>query len=174
MAQKKTEHSTKPQNNQRRSFLLKAWLGLGILAFAEIVWVALSFLRPRPAAAPAKGIEAILTAGRVDEFELNSVTAFPQGHFYLVRLEDGGFLALSRRCTHLGCTLPWVAEANRFVCPCHSSSFDIRGDVIQSPAPRALDLLTVLIENQVVRVDTGRILRRSGFRREQVVYDATS
>ena len=170
MVLKKPERSGTAEKNQRRRFLLKVWLGLGVLAFAEIAWAVLSFMRRRPAATPVNGAEAIMAAGRVDEFERNTVTAFPRGHFYLVRLEDGGFLALSRRCTHLGCTLPWVAEANRFVCPCHSSAFDIRGAVIQSPAPRAMDLLTVYIENEVVRVNTGRLVRRSGFHQEQVVY----
>ena len=43
-----------------------------------------------------------------------------------VCLEDGGFLALHRQCTHLGCTVPWVPARQAFVCPCHASAFDIR------------------------------------------------
>ena len=30
------------------------------------------------------------------------------------------------------------AAEQRFICPCHSSAFDIRGDVVNPPAPRAL------------------------------------
>ncbi len=157
----------------RRVFLLKLWLGLGVLAIAEMIWVVFSFLKPRPAATQ-QNAEAIITAGRVDEFKPNSVTAFPRGHFYLVRLEDGGFLALSRRCTHLGCTVPWQAGESRFVCPCHASVFDISGAVIQSPAPRAMDLFAVRIENDNVRVDIGRPIKRSGFHKQQAVYPRTA
>ena len=86
----------------------------------------------------------------------HSVTAFVRGRFYLARLADGGFLALSRKCTHLGCTVPWVATENKFVCPCHASAFDITGNVISPPAPRALDIYAVMIENDIVKVDTSR------------------
>jgi len=110
-----------------------------------------------------------MICGPVDEFAAGSVTAFPAGKFYLARLEDGGFLALHRECTHLGCTVPWSASENRFICPCHASTFDIAGRVLGPPAPRPLDLLTVRIENGVVKVDTGRRLRRTAFRPEQAV-----
>ena len=49
--------------------------------------------------------------------------------------------------------------------------FDITGDVLSAPATRALDLLTVDIENNLVRVDTGsRLKRNSGFLPAQVVH----
>ena len=150
----------------RRSFLSRLWLGLGDLALAEYLWLTVEFLRPR--AGPNEG-PGVLVAGPVDQFELDSVTAFPSGRFYLNRLADGGFLAISRECTHLGCTVPWMAEEGQFVCPCHSSAYDIRGDVISPPAPRALDIHPVRIENGIVKVDTGRTLKRRHFEASQVV-----
>jgi cytochrome b6-f complex iron-sulfur subunit len=170
MPRKTKEPARQEEKPPRRGFLLKLWLGLGALGCAEIIWVVFSFLKPRPAATRPNKAAAMIEAGRTDEFKPNSVTAFPRGQFYLVRLGDGGFLALSRRCTHLGCTVPWVAEQNRFVCPCHASMFDISGAVSKSPAPRPLDLFDVRIENNRVYVDTGRTIKRSGFRKEQVVY----
>jgi cytochrome b6-f complex iron-sulfur subunit len=98
------------------------------------------------------------------------VTAFPQGRFYLACLADGGFLALSRRCTHLGCTVPWDPQKGQFACPCHASVFDIRGDVIQSPAPRPLNRFAVNIKNKRVMVDTSKPIRRMAFDASQVVY----
>jgi cytochrome b6-f complex iron-sulfur subunit len=136
---------------------------------AELVWIGSSFLRPRRKAT-STGDEWILTAGPMEEFEPGSVTAFPAGSFYLVRLEDGGFLALHRECTHLGCTVPWVGEAGQFACPCHASVFDITGQVLSPPAPRPLDLLQVRIENNIVKVNTSRRIRRSAFRSSQAVY----
>jgi cytochrome b6-f complex iron-sulfur subunit len=154
----------------RRSFLSKIWIGLGILAIIEVVWMVLSFFRPRKVPVAADGFGGIITAGPVDDFPLNSVTAFRRGHFYLCRLEDGGLLALYRKCTHLGCTVPWVEEEKQFACPCHKSAFDIRGNVISPPAPRALDFFPISIENGIISVDTSRPMKRSQFRAEQATY----
>jgi cytochrome b6-f complex iron-sulfur subunit len=149
----------------RRRFLAALAAGLGLVALAEVLWIALNFMKPRRRRRDAVGM---VVAGPVDRFAPGSVTAFPEGRFYLARLEDGGFLALDRTCTHLGCAVPWVASQKRFVCPCHASAFDIRGDVLSPPAPRALDLLPVRIENGIVKVETGRPIRRRRFERDQV------
>ena len=109
-------------------------------------------------------------AGPIENFEPGTVSAFVRGKFYLARLEDGGFLAMSRSCTHLSCTVPWVSSENKFICPCHSSEFDIRGNVINPPAPRALDLHPVTIENNVLKVDTGKLTKRPEFAAGQVTY----
>jgi len=150
----------------RRRFLWRAWLALAGVAVIEGAWIVFDFLRPRRRESDAGG--TIVVAGPVDQFDAGSVTAFPEGRFYLVRLEDGGFLALSRQCTHLGCTVPWDADVARFVCPCHASAFDERGDVLHPPAPRALDLFPIRIENDVVKVDVSEPRRRSAFRADQV------
>jgi cytochrome b6-f complex iron-sulfur subunit len=111
----------------------------------------------------------VVTAGPVDTFALESVTAFAKGQFYLVRLGDGGFLALSRRCTHLGCTVPWIETEKKFACPCHASSFDERGEVLRAPAPRPLDRYRVAIEGGMVKVDTSVAISRSRFEPSQAV-----
>ena len=154
----------------RRSFLNILWLSLGLVALVEFITVAFAFLRPDKSKARREKSDAIVTGGDLDQFIPNSVTAFVRGRFYLARLEDGGFLALSRKCTHLGCTVPWVAAENRFICPCHGSSFDITGNVIHPPAPRALDMYPVIIENDVVKVDTSKPIKRAEFSSEQVIY----
>jgi cytochrome b6-f complex iron-sulfur subunit len=160
-------------DHSRRSFLRRIWKLLGLLALVEAVWLVASYLRPRrerPGADGADGAGGTVTAGRIGDFLPGSVTAFPQGRFYLARLADGGFLALSRTCTHLGCTVPWVAEEEKFVCPCHASAFDIRGEVVNPPAPRALDLYTVRIEGEFVKVDLDESTQRKRFAATQVVY----
>ncbi len=151
----------------RRRFLTWIWGVLGLAAAAEAGWIAASFFRPRRRA--AAGAEEIFAAGAVDEFEPGTVTAFPAGRFYLARLEDGGFLALDRTCTHLGCTVPWNAAEGRFTCPCHASTFAITGEVLGPPATRPLDLYPVRIENGIVKVDVRRPVRRTTFDTSQVV-----
>ena len=154
----------------RRSFLNILWIILGGVALAEFVAVAFAFLRPRKSKAGGENADSIISAGAVERFTPNSVTAFVRGKFYLARLEDGGFLALSRTCTHLGCTVPWVEKEMKFACPCHGSAFDITGNVIEAPAPRALDIYPTTIENNMIKVDTRKPIKRSMFRVEQVVY----
>jgi cytochrome b6-f complex iron-sulfur subunit len=154
----------------RRSFLSKLWIGLGLVALAEVAAVVFAFLRSNKSKMREADSGVMVTAGAVNKFKSNSVTAFVRGRFYLARLEDGGFLALSRKCTHLGCTVPWVDKEMKFACPCHASAFDITGEVINSPAPRPLDIYPIFIENNVVKVDTSKPLKRSEFRTEQITY----
>lgn len=154
----------------RRSLLNILWIILGGVALAEFVAVAFAFLRPRKSKAGGENADSVITAGAVERFRPNSVTAFVRGRFYLARLENGGFLALSRTCTHLGCTVPWVEKEMKFACPCHGSAFDITGTVINAPAPRALNIYPITIENNIIKVDTRKPVKRSSFRAEQVVY----
>lgn len=154
----------------RRSFFSMLWIGLGIVALIELIGVVSAFLMPRKKKGKAGDFGAIIDAGPADKFPKESVTAFIRGKFYLCRLEDGGFLAVSRKCTHLGCTVPWSEKEKKFVCPCHASAFDIRGTVISPPAPRALDIYQLVIENNIVKVHTGKPVKRSEFHTDQVVY----
>jgi len=174
MTEKPANKKTSEAGTSRRSFLTKIWIGLGVIALAEFIGVAIAFLRPRKHHGREKNFGTIITAGPVDDFQLNSVTAFRRGRFYLSRIEDGGFLALSCKCTHLGCTVPWEEKEKKFTCPCHASAFDNKGNVINSPASRALDLFPVFIENNIVKVDTSRRIKRSEFRTEQVTYPVTT
>jgi cytochrome b6-f complex iron-sulfur subunit len=151
----------------RRRILRWLWGGSLVALTAEFVGMAASFLRPRPAPAGSE-MAGLVVVGPIDSFDPGSVTAVPSGRFYLVRLEDGGFLAVRRECTHLGCTVPWSSDERRFACPCHSSAFDITGAVLHPPATRPLDLYRVRVENGIVKVDVSRPLRRSRFEASQV------
>jgi Rieske Fe-S protein len=49
-------------------------------------------------------------------------------------------------CTHLSCRYDWKETEEQFVCPCHASVFDPRGEVLAGPAPRSLDTLPCKIK----------------------------
>jgi cytochrome b6-f complex iron-sulfur subunit len=89
---------------------------------------------------------------------------------YIVREKDGGFLALSIMCPHLGCSVLWDETKSQFDCPCHSSAFGRQGVVLSSPAPRPLDYFPVIIEEGKVKVDISRQTKRKRFEQEQVTY----
>ena len=44
-------------------------------------------------------------------------------------------------CTHLGCVVPWNANENKFICPCHGSQYNDAGKVVRGPAPQSLPLV---------------------------------
>jgi Rieske Fe-S protein len=63
-----------------------------------------------------------------------------------------------------------VKEEMKFACPCHGSNFDITGNVIDAPAPRALDIYPITIENKIIKVDTRKPIKRSAFSVDQVTF----
>jgi cytochrome b6-f complex iron-sulfur subunit len=151
----------------RRDFLKVAWSAAGALALVEAGGVVLSFFSPRIVEGEFGGI---FEAGAADSFPVGSVTPFTQGRFYLVRMPDGGFLALYRKCTHLGCAVPWNPAEGRFVCPCHASAFEMDGQVVNPPAPRPLDRFAITIVDGIVRVDTGTPIQRDRTSSDDLVY----
>jgi cytochrome b6-f complex iron-sulfur subunit len=160
-----SESKVKPEKQplKRRQFLAAAWgvslLGLGGGMLASLA----KFIQP----VTAGGFGGIVRAGRVDEFPPGSINHIKAGRFFLYRLEDGSFLALWQRCTHLGCSVPWVEGEKQFHCPCHGSLFDMKGEVQGGPAPRPMDIFPVTINNGEVFVDTGRSMQRSRFEPDQ-------
>jgi cytochrome b6-f complex iron-sulfur subunit len=167
MAEQQDEQS-KTNDVSRRDWLKWAWGAAGAAMALEAGALALKFFAPKVAAGEFGGVFEI---GNVDEFPPGSVTPFTAGRFYLVRLDDGGFLALYRKCTHLGCAVPWDQASGQFVCPCHASAFEPDGDVINPPAPRPLDRFPVTIdEGGVIRVDTGTTIERDRPSPDDAVY----
>ncbi len=160
------QNSPKPEL-KRRDFLKLTWAALGGLAALELGGLALAYMQPRLVDGEFGGV---ITAGKVDDFPANSVTQIPNGRFYVVRLADGGFLAVYQRCTHLGCNVPWDQTAGAFICPCHSSQFGREGEVQNPPAPRPLDLFAVSIVEGLVNVNTSQPIQRQAFETSQVVY----
>lgn len=65
--------------------------------------------------------------------------------------QAGTVLAFSSVCPHQGCAVaPAGAELE---CPCHQSRFDLAtGDVLDGPAQRPLDALTVTVDGDTVLV----------------------
>jgi cytochrome b6-f complex iron-sulfur subunit len=154
----------------RRKFLSNLWKILGLVAFAELIFFTVSMLRPGRKNLSNNAVPNLKVAGSVDDFMINSVTADRVNKYFLVRMEDGGFLALSLTCSHLGCSVLWNDDKKQFLCPCHSSAFDKQGRVINSPAPRPLDYYPVTVEAGKVKVDLSKKKQRKVFDKTQVTY----
>ena len=64
------------------------------------------------------------------------------------RTGQTSFKALSRICTHQGCTINWQNSASKFKCPCHGSEFNQSGSVIKGPASSSLQSFTTQFDSQ--------------------------
>ena len=49
------------------------------------------------------------------------------------------YIAVSTRCTHLGCPVRYVQASQRFICPCHGGVYDDQGKRTGGPPVRPLD-----------------------------------
>jgi nitrite reductase/ring-hydroxylating ferredoxin subunit len=75
--------------------------------------------------------------GKVDSFKIGETTAVQyedasplpwagvtaRSAAWLRRVNADTFIAFSINCTHLGCPVRWLAEANLFMCPCHGGVY---------------------------------------------------
>ncbi len=154
----------------RRDFLKKAWMILGTVAVAELVFFIVSLLKPSRELSKSKPGSTVRIIGNVDDFLPGTVTPDRINKLFIVRESDGGFLALSLICPHLGCSVLWDESKKQFDCPCHSSAFDKYGVVINSPAPRPLDYFPVTVEAGKVKVDVSLKEKRRKFETSQMTY----
>ena len=98
------------------------------------------------------------------------------GKFYVAKVtEDPGtqenpnpptgehIIAIYQVCTHLGCLIPFIQSENRFICPCHGSTFNRNSDYVRGPASRNLDQFAVETGGDgTITVDTGTRLTGRG------------
>jgi quinol---cytochrome c reductase iron-sulfur subunit, bacillus type len=107
--------------------------------------VRVTFLEALPADGVPRKFPVLAT--RVDAW--NKFTEVPVGAVYLRRTSDGKLEALNVVCPHAGCFVDFQPGQDRFVCPCHNSTFTVDGRIADPacPAPRAMDSLAVEVRN---------------------------
>lgn len=109
-------------------------------------------------------------AGDITFFEKGKMYPFGSAHFFLHRFNDGGFIAVSSKCTHLGCAVQMKEGSQQLECPCHASVFNNKGEVLSPPASRPLDYYPVVFESGKVFVDIAQPIRRNKFEQAQIKY----
>jgi len=135
----------------RREFLRNGWkIGGALLAIAA-GWTTYESLRPlRTGSTGGK-----LALGSPANFAKDSATYITEGRLFVANA-NGHLFAVSQRCPHLGCRVPFCESSGRFECPCHGSKFDLAGEWIEGPAPRGMDQYELALEDGVLTVDTSR------------------
>ena len=56
----------------------------------------------------------------------------------VARVSRERYVAVDIKCTHKGCDVAYSGDDKKFVCPCHSSEFDLHGAVMKGPAAKPL------------------------------------
>ncbi len=64
------------------------------------------------------------------------------------------FIAFAVNCTHLGCPVRWLRDADLFMCPCHGGVYYKDGTVAAGPPPRPLVRYDVRVQNGQVEILT--------------------
>lgn len=67
------------------------------------------------------------------------------------------FTAYSVNCTHLGCPVRWLADADLFMCPCHGGVYYKDGRVAAGPPPKPLPRYPVRLRDGQVEILTSPI-----------------
>lgn len=152
-------------NNEvnRRTFLSRLSILAGSIAGAIVAIPSVAFLL---------GLRKVphvwRTVGKLDDFQIGTtvkvafldpsplpwsgVTAKTAA--WLRRESAEQFLAFSVDCTHLGCPVRWLPDANLFMCPCHGGVFYANGTVASGPPPKPLTKYPVRVEGGMVQILT--------------------
>jgi menaquinol-cytochrome c reductase iron-sulfur subunit len=69
-------------------------------------------------------------------------------------VNDAEFIAFSVNCTHLGCPVRWLQDADLFMCPCHGGVYYSDGTVAAGPPPKSLIRYDVRTANGQVEIKT--------------------
>jgi len=111
------------------------------------------------------------SVGKIDSFKIGETTAVKyedasplpwagvtaRSAAWLRRVNADTFIAFSINCTHLGCPVRWLAEANLFMCPCHGGVYYQDGTVADGPPPLPLARYPVRVKDGEVQIQTAPI-----------------
>ena len=141
---------------KRRQLLRLGILGGSALALAEFGGIFLPFFHVQKITGLGAKIAIGTKADILAKFSATSDAPIlnTEGRFFLLH-PQGGIIAAYRKCTHLGCTVPWVPSEDQFHCPCHGSLFDKHTATVKGgPAPKPLQLFHITEVGGALVVDT--------------------
>jgi menaquinol-cytochrome c reductase iron-sulfur subunit len=157
-----------PAELSRRKFLARMSVAVGSVGALILTVPVAGFLL-----APffARRSEVWRSVGKVDSFKIGTTTVVKYEDVsplpwagvtartaaWLRRVDADTFIAFSINCTHLGCPVRWLAEANLFMCPCHGGVYYADGTVAAGPPPLPLPRYPVRVKDGDVQIQTSPI-----------------
>lgn len=124
-------------DRSRRSFLT------ALISLLAGGWLVGNFLTPK-----LRRKKTLLTVAKA-ELPQDGALVYREARVALLRRGESVY-ALDLVCTHLGCTVNVTPTG--LVCPCHGSSFDREGKVLEGPADRPLKRYAVEADGERYRV----------------------
>lgn len=153
----------KPEELSRRAFVSRlsiacAGLCTVIMAVPIVGFVVAPLFRKVP--------DEWMPVGKVDDFEIGKTVDVPiadpsplpwagitaKSAAWLRRESANEFIAFSVNCTHMGCPVRWLADAELFMCPCHGGIYYKDGAVAAGPPPKPLYRFEVRVVEGVVQI----------------------
>ena len=142
---------TAPPKLNRREFTTVVTAFLGTIMGAVVGFPLIGYIISP--AIRTKEVDDWISLGPLDKFPVGEPTLFSFTRtkvngwesttnnygIYIYRESESKVKVLSNVCTHLSCRVKWVDANKSYDCPCHDAKFDINGNVIYGPPPRALD-----------------------------------
>jgi menaquinol-cytochrome c reductase iron-sulfur subunit len=147
----------------RRTFLARLSIALGAICGALMTLPGIGFvLAPLFRKTPSiwRGV------GQVEDFKIGetvNVTFLDSSPLkwagitartaaWLRRLDATNFVAFAVNCSHLGCPVRWMRDANLFMCPCHGGVYYNDGRVAAGPPPQPLTRYEVRVHDGEVQI----------------------
>lgn len=87
----------------------------------------------------------------------NAALTHDGGYLYfdrviVARVNSSTYIALSKTCTHSGCTVVYVSANGDIECPCHGGKYSTAGVVTAGPPPKNLKTYTVVQNGTLLTV----------------------
>lgn len=114
-----------------------------LISLAAGGWLLGKFLTPR-----LRRKKTLLTLAK-SELPLEGALVYREARVAVLRRGESVY-ALNLVCTHLGCTVNVTPTG--LICPCHGSTFDREGRVLEGPADRPLERYVVEADGENYRV----------------------
>ncbi len=153
--------SEEPADAARRGFLSRLSIILGAVAALLVALPSVGFLlglRKTPLVWRSVGKLDDFAIGNTVRVSFEDSSPLPwsgvvaQTAAWLRRVNAQQFIAFSVDCTHLGCPVRWLPDADLFMCPCHGGVFYNDGRVASGPPQRRLTQYPVRVEEGIVQI----------------------
>ena len=119
----------------RKEFFSKALLGGSVLFLAPAVFESCSKGSTPAPATPSSSNPQVIDLSSATYSSLQTVGGYAySGDIIIIRTGQSSYVALSKICTHQGCTVDYSSSSKSIICPCHGSVFNTSGSVLQGPA----------------------------------------
>lgn len=140
----------------RKDFFRKMAIGGSILVVAPMILDSCSKSDDDMTNTPndsGSSNSTIIDLGSSEFSALSAVGGYAyKNNILIVRTGEQMYVALSKICTHQGCTVEYNKNNNTVPCACHGSLFNIDGAVLNGPATASLKKYSTKLEGNKLTI----------------------